>query len=700
MKMTNPYSLKPIVCSLVLVSAIFVSANSQAISYSATFAYDIANGKVTKTDPDDRTLVYQYDAVNRLDSIEFSNQTPIETIDYIYEPLSNNLEEVSYHGGSQVFGYDSFDRVITITDKGVTPNLLTTFRYDHKDRVTWIEYPDTSKVCYEYDPDSRITRVGRGQADASMDAPCGQTDIDKIDYVYDNRGRLSKITRPNDIESFIEYYDETGLVRIAGHQKANGGLIYSDRYVYFPNTNLYRTIIRTTPEGLKATKYTYDAYKRLETVKEASGRLTTFTYDAFGNRRLETIACPANYTPNTGEKACGTYRYAYTAQSNRLETIYLNETEIESFLYNDSGRITRRTKNTDQVTRYDYDDRGLLTLVTHADLTTTSFTYDGLGVRKSKTINGTDTTYYATANLFGFSRVLMEVNPTSSLTPVHTYAYGGHSQVIAESTSENNYLLHEGTVGSVSHTFDEAGQLTGQYDYDPFGKPLNPTPNRFGYTGEQYDSETGLLYLRARYYDPSLGRFISADPFWGRLEDPVSQNRFIYVHNNPLLYTDPSGLATVDVTAVWIDGAGASKSLRFDTSSGNIYLVPALGVGYDKGVSLGLSPSDYSGDARIVGTTMLPTGVGGLTAGLEVTVANVTEFHKPGNFDNHYFTDIDYATALNGSKAQVGARLGGSVRYEEPIKIGNAYDGANKVSDWFTDINNSLNDCFREWGTK
>jgi len=55
------------------------------------------------------------------------------------------------------------------------------------------------------------------------------------------------------------------------------------------------------------------------------------------------------------------------------------------------------------------------------------------------------------------------------------------------------------------------------------------------------DAESGLLYLRARYYDPAIGRFISADPYLGRMAEPVTQNRYIYVHNNPLLYSDPSG---------------------------------------------------------------------------------------------------------------------------------------------------------------
>lgn len=94
------------------------------------------------------------------------------------------------------------------------------------------------------------------------------------------------------------------------------------------------------------------------------------------------------------------------------------------------------------------------------------------------------------------------------------------------------------------------GSLRNQYEYDAFGlrtplaTAMNGSSKHYGYTGEETDDETGLIYLRARYYDPGLGRFISADPFWGRLEEPASQNRYVYVQNNPLLYTDPSGLAS------------------------------------------------------------------------------------------------------------------------------------------------------------
>ncbi len=89
------------------------------------------------------------------------------------------------------------------------------------------------------------------------------------------------------------------------------------------------------------------------------------------------------------------------------------------------------------------------------------------------------------------------------------------------------------------------------YDYDIWGNVLSQTEgmnNPFTYSGEVYDPETKLYYLRARYYDPSVGRFISQDTYKGQVDNPLSLNRYTYVSNNPLRYTDPSGNNGVAVT--------------------------------------------------------------------------------------------------------------------------------------------------------
>ena len=145
-------------------------------------------------------------------------------------------------------------------------------------------------------------------------------------------------------------------------------------------------------------------------------------------------------------------------------------------------------------------------------------------------------------------------------------------------------MLHEGKVGSITHTVDMNGSVRNEYDYDTFGTRTNiKTANigsnqHYGYTGEAQDAESGLLYLRARYYDPSIGRFISADPYLGRMAEPVTQNRYIYVHNNPLLFVDPSGLCSVlDTATPWVDCINDSLGIDFGpalNSVGNYFTDP------------------------------------------------------------------------------------------------------------------------------
>ncbi|MEW9701496.1 RHS repeat-associated core domain-containing protein [Paenibacillus sp. SI8] len=82
------------------------------------------------------------------------------------------------------------------------------------------------------------------------------------------------------------------------------------------------------------------------------------------------------------------------------------------------------------------------------------------------------------------------------------------------------------------------------YQYDIFGNIVSQQenlPQPFKYSGEMMDDKVGLQYLRARWYDPSMGRFVGEDTYAGQISNPLSQNRFSYVKNNPLIYTDPSG---------------------------------------------------------------------------------------------------------------------------------------------------------------
>ncbi len=105
------------------------------------------------------------------------------------------------------------------------------------------------------------------------------------------------------------------------------------------------------------------------------------------------------------------------------------------------------------------------------------------------------------------------------------------------------YYLYNGR-GDVIGILNDDGSTANTYDYDPFGhvtEQQEQTDNAFKYEGEYLDADTGLYYLHARYYDPSIGRFINEDTYEGQINNPLSQNVYTYVHNNPLIYIDPTG---------------------------------------------------------------------------------------------------------------------------------------------------------------
>jgi len=172
-----------------------------------------------------------------------------------------------------------------------------------------------------------------------------------------------------------------------------------------------------------------------------------------------------------------------------------------------------------------------LTQVTEGSLTT-QFAYNGDGVRPSKTVAG-DTTEY-----------VLDLVPTLPVVISDTeavYLYG--LDIIAQQQSDRLYYVHDG-LGSVRQLVDTTGQIETNYAYDPFGVPEvgGEVYNPYQFTGEAWDAEVGLVYLRARYYQPEAGRFIAKDPLRGSLRGAQSLNRYLYAANNPINIVDPAGL--------------------------------------------------------------------------------------------------------------------------------------------------------------
>jgi len=247
-------------------------------------------------------------------------------------------------------------------------------------------------------------------------------------------------------------------------------------------------------------------------------------YDAKGNRLTR-----------TQNSFTATYANDRTDRISSVTT----PTSGTSFTVNAVGNMTARGSD---VFTYDQVDRLTGTTV---GATTASYVYDGDGKRATKIVGSTTTPY--SYDVGGGLPVLLEAGTRRFVWGLGlAYAVEGGVALI----------YHADGLGSVRAITDATNAVVQTYESDEFGVPIsNPgtSTQPFDYTGEQRDSESGLMYLRARMYDPSLGRFMQRDVLTGSKNSPRSLNRFSYVTNNPVNGVDPSGLRTY-----FIGGVGGS----------------------------------------------------------------------------------------------------------------------------------------------
>ncbi len=263
----------------------------------------------------------------------------------------------------------------------------------------------------------------------------------------------------------------------------------------------------------KEIAYTYDPLNRLTQTNYSDGLFFHYSYDAVGNRLSET-------TP------FGTTSYTYD-DANRLSSV-----GNINYTWDNNGNLL-----SDGVSNYTFDAANRLkTVTTSAGIF--SYTYNGLGDRLSQTANGL-TTQYTLDLAGGLTQVLAENTPQGNVT--NTYLYG-RERIAQANASGMEYFLGDG-LGSVRQMTNASGGLTLTRSYEPYGDILDTSgsgASSYGFTGEWTDA-TGLVNLRARYYAPLNGRFLTRDSWRGNYTTPMSYNAWLYVYANPINYLDPSG---------------------------------------------------------------------------------------------------------------------------------------------------------------
>jgi RHS repeat-associated protein len=196
---------------------------------------------------------------------------------------------------------------------------------------------------------------------------------------------------------------------------------------------------------------------------------------------------------------------------------------------------------------YDFEDR--LIRRTRSDGVIIDLTYDTNGNRIAKTVNRPSqpmesTTYLIDAAAGGWPQCVEERTTINGVTTRTNYHYGPSGPISQQTDTqpEQDYLID--AHGSIRALVSPTGQVTAAADYDAYGTPLTAggtTTSNLGYNGEYYDTDLGLIYLRARFYNPSTGRFLNRDPYQGALEDPMSLNSYQFAGADPVDQIDPSG---------------------------------------------------------------------------------------------------------------------------------------------------------------
>ena len=571
-----------------------VLSNIDALGNTISYSYDDFNRQTSITNGNRGTVSYAYDLVGNL--TELTDPLGNETV-VIYDDLNRPIAEINELGSTRDFTYDESSNLSSITDRN---GRITTFEYDSLNRLIAERWIDEGNVIYEanfaYGPDGDLltARDSYSSYTYDYDATGRVTSVDingildMSDIIltqdYDNAGRQNQLTAEiNGLSVLINSYSYDVFDRVIGinQQSGIGAGVLSDKRVEFSYNaldqitaiNRYDDLNDLNP--LVSSTHSYDELGRLTDISHSNERGVIgdydYSYDAIGQIvEMTTLDGTSSYTYDSATQlteATHTFQtnesYTYDANGNRTNAGYqigpnnqLLSDGIYTYQYDGEGnRISRNNILTGDITEYKWDFHnrlvGVVTRNSEAKINfSAEYIYDINDRRIAKLIDfdgdgpGVIEEEYF---IYDGDNILFILNNKGQLK--QSYLHGaGIDQILAvenlEPTGANEQFYwtlvdHQGTVRDVVDGF---GKLENHIIYDAYGNPIsqsNPTIEiPYLFTGREFDIETGQYFYRARYYDPSIGRFISEDPISFEAGD---SNLSRYVFNNPINFTDPTG---------------------------------------------------------------------------------------------------------------------------------------------------------------
>ncbi len=538
-------------------------STTNARGKTTTYTYDAAGRRTGVTYPDNTTRFVSYNANSRVASTTDGRGNVVH---YLYD-AADQLTTVDYPTGTDLtYTYNTDGLRTSMTDSTGTTN----WSYDALHRLTNETTPrGTAQYTYTTDGNrATMTLVGTGTTTYSWNAAHRLTSLtnpynETTSFTYFADGRLNQVTNPNSTTTSYTYTPR-GFVYDITHRRSDNSLINGFRYDYDASGNRLR---ETALGGNRYSDYFYDA----------AAQLTRFT-----ERQIVGTQDPrGQYSDDT---AIQDDSYAYDAVGNRLSlTDNLTSEQIlytyddfnkmltagsRSFTYDADGNCTSVALQGGGTTRtYTWGYNNELKQITYSGGGTNTFSYDGIGRRVTKSDSSGNYSF-----VYDGDRILSDGQAV--------YTRAGSSRLISERRGNNSEWYHSDGLTSSRTLTSSTQTVTDTFRYDVWGDMAErtgntPTPHQFaGALGYEREADSGLYFIGTRYYDPSVGRFLSQDlAQWGA-------NWYGYAANNPVNAFDANGNLPVPLVTGLIGaiGGGIIGGVGAYINGGNVWAGIGQGI--------------------------------------------------------------------------------------------------------------------------
>jgi RHS repeat-associated protein len=476
-----------------------------------TYIHDMEGQLIQKIDPLGGVMRMEYDGVGRLakriypdgDSVEFiyDNSDNVikkkysdgETFEWKYDPSGLAVESIS-KTCNFTNKYDALGRLLYIEYKDSGQKIE--FQYDSKSNINQISISGNESLSYMYDELNQLTSIRdqdgngvlyqyqKGKRDFLVKYSNGITE----EYKFDDQGSVKDVLVQNNgkvLFGFLLVRDDAG--RIIEKKWLSG---VSEKYEY----DVMGRLSRFYQDDLNWEKYEYDFNDNIISVERPKGKVE-FTYDK-ADRLLSD----------------GRLAYQWDANGNLIRKQW--EGGTISFTYDCENKLVKVSSSTGNEVQFAYDGNGKRTLIK---------------TKEDKSIF-----------LYCNEDISAELDKDSKVKRIYNHNLGIDDPIFFKEGGKS-YFYHKDSLGSIIAISDERGEIANQYIYGPFGKTKKTKEgleNSFQFTGREYDETFGVYFYRARFYDPSICRFISEDLL-------KNNNLYAYVENNPINLNDPFGLGQI-----------------------------------------------------------------------------------------------------------------------------------------------------------